>query len=61
MPITKKAELIFDAYRTGQQLAMARIKMENPNSTKHEIWHKWARQHLGEKLYNSAYGKKNHE
>jgi len=56
MSPAKKIELVFDAYRTGQLLAMAGIRMQNPNLTEKEIWHIWAKRHLGEKLYNEVYG-----
>jgi len=52
----KKIELIFDAYRTGQMLAMAGLRMQHPNTSDEELWHLWARRHLGEKLYNKVYG-----
>jgi len=56
MSAAKKMELIFDACRTGQVLAMAGIKMQYPEATEEEVWHIWAKRHLGEKLYNEVYG-----
>jgi hypothetical protein len=61
MPVTKKVRLIFQAYNTARQLAMAGIKLSNPNATEKQIWHLWAKKHLGEKLYNEVYGNKNNE
>jgi hypothetical protein len=61
MPVTKKVRLIFHAYNTARQLAMAGIKLSNPSATGKQIWHLWAKKHLGEKLYNEVYGNKNNE
>lgn len=58
MSPARKFELICNAYRFGQSLAMAGIKLRHPNATKKQIWHLWAKQHLGEKLYNKVYGNK---
>jgi len=56
MTPARKFRLICEAYRFGQSLAMAGIRMQNPNLTEKEIWHIWAKRHLGEKLYNEVYG-----
>ena len=56
MSPAKKIELIFDAYRTGQLLAMASIRMLNPAATDKQVWYIWAKRHLGEDLYNKVYG-----
>lgn len=58
MSPAEKIELVFDACRTGQILSMAGIRMLHPNATNEQIWHLWAKQHLGEKLYNIVYGNK---
>lgn len=58
MSPAKKIELAFDAYHTGQQLAMAGIKMQYPSADENQVWHIWAKRHLGEDLYNKAYGSK---
>ena len=55
MPTAKKIELVFDAYRTGCLLVMAGIRMQRPDLTEKQIWHIWAKRHLGEKLYNNVY------
>jgi hypothetical protein len=52
----KKIELVFDAYRTGQLLSMAGIRMQYPSASEDEVWHIWAKRHLGEELYNKVYG-----
>jgi hypothetical protein len=56
MSPAKKIELIFDAYRTGQLLSMAGIRMQYPSANEDEVWHIWAKRHLGEELYNKVYG-----
>jgi hypothetical protein len=56
MSPARKIELVFDAYRTGQLLSMAGIRMQYPNATEEEVWHIWAKRHLGEDLYNKVYG-----
>jgi hypothetical protein len=61
MSPARKMELIFDAYRTGRLLAMAGIRMLNPDATEKQIWHIWAKKHLGEDLYNKVYGNKENE
>ena len=61
MPVTKKVRLIFNAYNTARQLAMAGIKLSNPGATEKQIRRLWAKQHLGEKLYNEVYGSENNE
>jgi len=56
MPTAKKAKLLFDAMRMGQQLAMAGLRQLHPQADENQIWHLWAKQHLGEELYQQAYG-----
>ena len=56
MSPARKIELIFDAYRTGRLLAMAGIRMLNPAATDKQLWHIWAKRHLGEDLYDKVYG-----
>jgi hypothetical protein len=55
MPLGRRLELVFDMYDTGQQLALAGLRMRYPEATEEEIWHLWARQHLGDKLYEEVY------
>ena len=61
MSPARKIELIFDACRTGQLLAMAGIRMLNPAAADKQLWHLWAKQHLGEDLYNKVYGTQKNE
>ncbi len=56
MSMAKKVELIFDAYSTGRALSMAGIRMQYPDADEKQVWHIWAKRHLGEKLYNEVYG-----
>ncbi len=56
MPVAVKAEQIFQAYQTGKILAMAGIRLSHPDATEKQIWYLWAKQHLGEKLFNEVYG-----
>ncbi len=56
MSPAKKIELIFDAIRTGQLLSMAGIRMQYPDADEKQVWHIWAKRHLGEELYNKVYG-----
>jgi hypothetical protein len=56
MTPAEKLLRVFDAYQTGKLLAMAGIRMRNPDATEEQVWQLWAKQHLGEKLYNKVYG-----
>lgn len=56
MPPARKLRLVFETYHTGRQLAMAGIRMRNPHANDEEVWHLWARQHLGANSYDQAYG-----
>lgn len=56
MSPTRKAELVFSAYALGRQLAMAGLRQRNPNASENQIWHLWAKKHLGEELYEKVYG-----
>jgi len=56
MPARRKLELVFESYRTGRLLAMAGIRMRNPDATSEDLWRLWAREHLGEELFESVYG-----
>jgi len=56
MSPARKFQLIFDTYEMGKQLAMAGLRMRHPEATKEELWRLWARQHLGDELYEEVYG-----
>jgi hypothetical protein len=61
MSPAKKIEMVFDAIRTGQLLAMAGIRMQYPSASEDEVWHIWAKRHLGEELYGKVYGESKNE
>ena len=61
MSPARKFELIFDLYRMGQALAMAGIRMRNPDATEEQVWRLWAKQHLGPELFETVYGKQHDE
>ncbi len=57
----EKLGQVFSAYETGKALAMAGLKRLYPDASSEEIWHRWARQHLGAELYEKVYGRFKHE
>jgi hypothetical protein len=59
MPLGRRLELAFDMYDTGKLLALAGLRMRHSDASEEEIWHLWARQHLGDDLYEEVYGKRN--
>jgi hypothetical protein len=61
MSPARKFQLILDTYEMGKRLAMAGIRMRNPEATKEQVWRLWARQHLGPELFETVYGKLYHE
>ena len=61
MPVARKLEVILGLYRMGQELAMAGIRMRNPEATDEQVWRLWARQHLGSELFETVYGASSHE
>jgi hypothetical protein len=58
MSPAKKWKLIGDAMQMGQQLAMAGLRQRHPSADEDQIWHLWAKQHLGDELYRQVYGDK---
>jgi hypothetical protein len=56
MPTTVKIRRIFEAYQTGKMLAIAGLRDRYPEASEKKIWYLWAKQHLGEKLFNEVYG-----
>ncbi|MHC4509270.1 MAG: hypothetical protein ACYTAO_09985 [Planctomycetota bacterium] len=59
MTIAQKAQRVFSAYRMGQMLSMAGLRMDRPEASEEQIWHLWARRHLGDELYEKAYPGRN--
>ena len=51
-----KFNLIFDAYHLGKVLEMAGLQDLHPQATSQQIWLLWAKQHLGDVLFQQAYG-----
>ena len=60
MSVTEKASRLFDACRTGKDLAMAGIRKDNPNASDEKIWRIWAKRKLGN-LFSLAYGNNSDE
>jgi hypothetical protein len=56
MSPAKKAKLLFGAIQMGRQLAMAGLRQLHPQADEDEICRLWAKQYLGEELYEKAYG-----
>jgi hypothetical protein len=56
MPPHIKTRRIFDAYHMGRVLAIAGLRQSHPTAGAKEIWQLWAKRHLGEALFNRAYG-----
>jgi len=52
----EKLRQVFSAYETGKTLAIAGIRRLHPEASDSEIWHLWAKAHLGEALYRQVYG-----
>jgi len=55
MSPTDNIGLVFDAYHTGKMIAMAGISDQYPDVDEKQVWHIWAKRHLGEELYNKVY------
>jgi hypothetical protein len=56
MPPEVKFRRVFEAYEFGKMLAMAGLRDRHPDASEERIWHLWAKQHLGGKLYEKVYG-----
>lgn len=55
MTTAQKARRVFSAYRMGKMLTIAGIRVKYPDASDEEIWHLWARRHLGDDLYRKVY------
>ncbi|UCF16718.1 MAG: hypothetical protein JSW59_04490 [Phycisphaerales bacterium] len=55
MTPAEKARRVFSAYRMGKMLSMAGIRIDHPDATAEQVWHLWARRHLGDELYERVY------
>lgn len=56
MTMAQKMRLWVGARETGRQLGMAGLRMRHPGASEEDIWHMWARQQLGDELYEEVYG-----
>jgi len=61
MTPARKFELISQAYEFGRSLVIAGIRLRHPDATDAQVRIIWARQHLGDELYEQAYGSKDNE
>lgn len=57
MSPAEKLMRVFSAYKMGQELAIAGLKMRYPKADKEELEWLWKRQHLGAALFEEIYGK----
>jgi len=51
----RKLHMVFDLYDMNRDLEMAGLRIQHPDATEEEIRHLWARQHLGDDLYEQVY------
>ncbi len=58
MSLTQKAQQLFSACQFGRQLAIAGLKQRHPEADEKQIWRLWARQNLGDELFEEVYGTK---
>ena len=56
MSEVEKVRCVFETYRAGRRLAMTGIRMRCPEASEEDVRRLWARQHLGEDLFDAAYG-----
>ena len=56
MPLGRRLELAFDMCDTGRVLAIAGLRMRYPHATEEELQRLWAKQHLGQELFERVYG-----
>ena len=59
MSLAQKLRLVFEIQEIDQYLITAGLRTRYPDVSEEEIWHLWARQHLGDKLYEEVYGSRN--
>jgi hypothetical protein len=58
MPVAVKVRRVFDAYRMGKLLVLAGLRQSHPAASEEQIWLLWAKRHLGEDLFDCAYGER---
>jgi hypothetical protein len=52
----RKLGLVFRTYEAGRELAMAGLRQRHPQAEDEDLWRLWARQHLGDDLFDAVYG-----
>ncbi len=55
IPLDRKLRMVFDLYDVNRDLEMAGLRIKHPDAIEEEIRHLWARQHLGDHLYEQVY------
>lgn len=58
LPLEQKFLQVFDMCETGKALVMAGLRQRHPEASDREIFLLWARQHLGEELFEKVYGER---
>jgi hypothetical protein len=56
MSEAEKVRRVFETYGAGRRLAMTGIRMRYPEASEEDVRRLWARQHLGDDLFDAAYG-----
>jgi hypothetical protein len=56
MSEAEKLKLVFETYHAGKRLAVTGLRIRHPEAGEAEIERLWARQHLGDELFDEAYG-----
>jgi len=56
MSEAEKLRLVFETYHAGKRLAVTGLRIRHPEAGPEEIERLWARQHLGDDLFDAAYG-----
>jgi len=59
MPLERKLRLVFDMCAMGRMLVKAGLRIRYPQASEEEIHRLWARQHLGDELFEKVYGQPN--
>ena len=52
---SREGKTYIQCLQQGKMLSMAGIRMANPDASAEQVWHLWARRHLGDELYEKAY------
>jgi hypothetical protein len=61
MSPAKKGDLIFSALKMGRDLAIAGLRYRFPDATDEQIHLLYAKERLGDELFNQVYGDKSRE